>query len=74
MKSDQQIEDALMDRLMDGEATMTDLSCELHRTPSLLTRVAGQLKAQGLIESRLVESIYGRPEVRYYMARTRKAA
>lgn len=74
MKSDQQIEEALMDRLMDGEATMTDLSCELHRTPSLLTRVASQLKARGLIVSRIVESVHGRAEVRYSMARTRKAA
>lgn len=74
MRSERDIEELLMDQLMEGEATMTDLAQEMARNPGYLMRVAENLKSRGLIGSRKVLSIYGRPEVRYYMVRTRKAA
>lgn len=68
------IEEQFMDRLMDGEATMTDLAQEMSRHPSSLHRVARNLLEQGLIGKRLIVSVHNRPETRYFMVRTKKAA
>lgn len=70
----EELENLLMDFLMDGECTMADASHELHKSPNVLFRVATRLKGRGLLESRLCESAYGRPELRWFLARTRKAA
>lgn len=66
----EELENALMDYLMDGEASMADASVELSKSPNVLFRVATRLKERGLIDSRLCRSHYGRPELRWFMART----
>lgn len=73
-KHAQELENTLMDFLMDGESSMADASHELRRSANVLFRVAARLKVRGLLESRLCESAYGRPELRWFHVRTRKAA
>lgn len=74
MKPDQELENALMDFLMDGESSIADASITLRKSPTILMRVAGRLQMRGLVSSRMAMSLYGRPELRWFMAKTRKAA
>lgn len=74
MKKGEELENVLMDYLMDGEASMADASFALRKSPNVLFRVASRLRDRGLLESRLCKSAYGRPEIRWFLARTRKAA
>lgn len=63
-----------MDHLYEGESTISDASLILRLTPKTLYRVAARLEVQGLIASHVCRSRYGRPEVRWFLTRTRKAA
>lgn len=74
LKPDPEIENALMDFLMDGEASLAEAAEELGRSPTVLARVASRLQQKGLICSRVGRSMYGRSEVRWSMVMTRKAA
>lgn len=69
-----ELENLLMDFLMDGECSIADASFELHKSPTVLFRVAARLKERGLLDNRLCRSAYGRPELRWFLARTQKAA
>ncbi len=69
-----ELEEALLDFLMEGECCIADAALEMRKSPNVLFRVASRLKERGLLDSRLCRSHYGRPELRWFHARTRKAA
>lgn len=69
-----ELETALLDFLMEGESSMADAAHEMRKSPNVLFRVATRLKEMGLLDSRMCRSHYGRPELRWFHARTRKAA
>lgn len=68
------LENDFMDVLHDGEITIQDASLLMHKTPKALYRVAARLEVKGLIASHVCRSRYGRPEVRWFLTRTKKAA
>lgn len=68
------LENQFMDLLYDGEITIAEAALVMHKTPKALYRVAARLEVKGLIRSHVCRSRYGRPEVRWFLTRTRKAA
>lgn len=68
------IENQLMDYLMSGEATLELAAVALRTSGKRLGRVARSLEQRGLLVSRWAHSHYGKPELWWGMARTRKAA
>lgn len=69
-----ELENRLLDYLMDGEASMADAAHELRKSATVLFRVASRLRERGLLDHRLCRSHYGRPELRWFHAKTRKVA
>lgn len=69
------IENKVMDELMDGPATVTDLSDELEVSQGLIRRVLNNLQMSGLIyQTGDTVSAGGQRRAVYQMTRTRKAA
>ena len=73
-RPDPQLETLLMDYLHEGEASIADASIELRKSPTILFRVASRLKERGLVDNRMAKSVYGRPELRWFLVKTKKAA
>jgi len=69
------IENKVMDELMDGPATVTDLSDELEVSQGLIRRVLNHLQRSGLIyQTGETISAGNQRRAVYDMTRTRKAA
>ncbi|WP_420465600.1 hypothetical protein [Panacagrimonas sp.] len=68
----EELENALMDYLMDGEATLQEACFDLKVSTPYLHRIAGYLQAQGLVDSRVCHT-GSRIEIRWFMQRTRRA-
>lgn len=69
-----ELEELIMDELMDGEATIGDLSEELRLSAGTVSRILMYLMSLGLVDSRSTVSLYGHPEIRYFMKRTTRQA